>query len=92
MEGSLQFKELIKRRFSNEASRHPNLKRVTTGFKSLDCVLGSQSASLVVMGGRPCIGNTTLALKIAVRQSVRAKLPMTYYSIRLLQEHARHDC
>lgn len=53
----------------------------TTGFESIDNILtGFQSGKFVVIGGRPGMGGTTLALNMFLREAVN-QIPTAYFSL-----------
>ena len=54
---------------------------LTTGFESIDNILtGFQLGKFVVIGGRPGMGVTTLALNIFLREAVN-QIPAAYFSL-----------
>ncbi|MFN2504741.1 MAG: replicative DNA helicase [Acidimicrobiales bacterium] len=74
---------------------------VATGFADLDRMMsGLQRGSLVVLGGRPGSGKTSLALNIAAHATLEAPVPVLMFSLemshleltqRLLSAEARVD-
>lgn len=54
---------------------------VTTGFQSIDdVILGMQPADLVVIGGRPGMGKTTLALNMVYHEAAQG-YPILYFAL-----------
>jgi replicative DNA helicase len=74
---------------------------IPSGFKELDqLTMGFQSSEFIVIGARPSVGKTALALSIAANMSVRQKVPVGFFSLemssmaimqRLLSMEARLD-
>lgn len=63
------------------------LRGIPTGFKGLDNILsGLQKSDLVVMGARPSLGKTALALDIARHAAVKAKVPVGIFSLEMSRE------
>ncbi len=63
------------------------LRGVPTGFVSLDDTLaGLQDSNLIILAGRPSLGKTSLALNIAQHCSVKAKIPVGFFSLEMSQE------
>jgi replicative DNA helicase len=61
---------------------------VPTGFADLDaCLNGLQPGDLVVLGGRPSMGKSALALNIADNVGMLSGLPVGYFSL----EMGRHS-
>lgn len=57
------------------------LPSITTGFGELDSLLGGfNNSDLIVVGGRPAMGKTTLLVNMAMRQSVEHHIPVLFYT------------
>lgn len=55
-----------------------------TGFASLDSITGGlHPGNLIVVGGRPGMGKTDLALNIATHVAVREKQPVVFFSLEM---------
>ncbi|MCL2880399.1 MAG: replicative DNA helicase [Treponema sp.] len=62
-------------------SKNP-ITGIPTGFDYLDqLTTGFQPADFVVIGARPGVGKTTLALNMAASISVRQKIPTAFFSL-----------
>lgn len=62
------------------------LRGVTTGFKGLDDLLsGFQRSDLVILGARPSLGKTTLALDMA-RAAAKSGVPVGVFSLEMSRE------
>lgn len=63
------------------------LRGVPTGFSELDKILsGLQKSDLIVLGARPSLGKTSLALDIARHASLKAGIPVGVFSIEMSRE------
>lgn len=63
------------------------LRGVATGIKKLDELLaGLQKSDLIILGSRPSVGKTSLALDIARHAAVRAKVPTAIFSLEMSKE------
>ncbi|MDP3999130.1 MAG: replicative DNA helicase [bacterium] len=63
------------------------LRGVPTGFTQMDSLLsGFQKSDLVILGARPSLGKTALALNIARHVAVKEKLPVGIFSIEMSRE------
>lgn len=63
------------------------LRGVGTGFHELDqCLSGLQKSDLIVVGSRPSLGKTTLALDIARHAAVHEKQPVGIFSLEMSRE------
>lgn len=81
--------------------RNEAVTGVPTGFTDLDQMLaGLQPSNLVVVGGRPGSGKTSLALNIAAHAALEAQVPVMVFSLemshfeltqRLMSSEARVD-
>ncbi len=63
------------------------LRGVTTGFDGLDHYLsGFQKSDLVILGARPSLGKTALALDIARYAAVKGSVPVGIFSLEMSRE------
>ncbi|MBI5147975.1 MAG: replicative DNA helicase [Parcubacteria group bacterium] len=63
------------------------LRGVTTGFDGLDHYLsGFQKSDLVILGARPSLGKTALALDIARHAAVKGGVPVGIFSLEMSRE------
>src|SRR3989344_2070226 len=63
------------------------LRGVPTGFPDLDNMLsGLQNSDLVILGARPSLGKTTLALDIARHAALVGKIPVGIFSLEMSRE------
>ncbi len=63
------------------------LRGVPTGFNGLDNLLsGLQKSDFVVIGARPSLGKTTLALDIARHAAIKANVPVGIFSLEMSRE------
>ena len=63
------------------------LRGVSTGFDDLDHYLsGLQKSDLIIIGARPSVGKTSLALDIARHASVRSQQPVGVFSLEMSRE------
>jgi len=63
------------------------LRGVPTGFDALDNILsGLQKSDFIVIGARPSLGKTTLALDIARNAAAKAGLPVGIFSLEMSRE------
>lgn len=60
-------------------------KRITTGYKYMDKLIDGLPSGLVVIAGKTSMGRTSLALNMAYRQSVYAKIPVAFISARFTE-------
>ncbi|HCB33928.1 MAG TPA: replicative DNA helicase [Acidimicrobiaceae bacterium] len=97
-------KELVAKaldRFADLYNSGTGITGVPTGFDDLDRLLaGLQPSTLNVIGARPSMGKTALALSIAANIAVKANQPVLFFSLemghleltsRLMAAHARVD-
>ncbi len=64
-----------------------SLRGVPTGFPGLDNLLsGLQKSDLVVLGARPSLGKTSLALDIARHAALRGGVPVGVFSLEMSRE------
>jgi replicative DNA helicase len=74
---------------------------IPSGFRELDqLTMGFQNSEFIVIGARPSVGKTALALTIAANMAIRQKIPVGFFSLemssmaimqRLLSMEARLD-
>lgn len=63
------------------------LRGVTTGFSGLDNLLsGFQKSDLIVLGARPSLGKTTLALDIARFAALKGQVPVAIFSLEMSKD------
>ncbi len=63
------------------------LRGVPTGFNGIDNLLsGLQKSDLVVLGARPSLGKTTLALDMARHAAVKGNIPVGIFSLEMSRE------
>lgn len=63
------------------------LRGVPTGFSQIDSLLsGLQKSDFIVLGARPSMGKTALALNIARHAALNAKQPVGFFSIEMSLE------
>ncbi|GHV87807.1 replicative DNA helicase [Spirochaetia bacterium] len=57
---------------------------IPSGFKELDeYTSGFQPAELIIIGARPSIGKTALALAMAAHTSIRKKIPTAFFTLEM---------
>ncbi len=63
------------------------LRGLSTGFPELDNILsGLQNTNLIIVGARPSLGKTTLALDIARHVAVKEQKPVGIFSLEMSRE------
>jgi len=63
------------------------LRGVSTGFHDLDNYLGGlQKSDLILLGGRPSLGKTSLALDIARHVALKEKVPVGIFSLEMSKD------
>lgn len=63
------------------------LRGVPTGFSGLDNLLsGLQKSDLIVLGARPSLGKTSLALDVARHAALKANVPVGLFSLEMSRE------
>jgi len=63
------------------------LRGVSTGFRDLDNYLGGlQKSDLIILGGRPSLGKTSLALDIARNVALKEKIPVGIFSLEMSKD------
>ena len=79
--------EILKRTFQQIADIHDRKARLlglATGFYDLDDLLsGLQQSHLYIIAGRPSMGKTSLAMKIAENVAVELKKPVLFFSLEM---------
>lgn len=79
--------EILKRTFQQIADIHDRKARLlglATGFYELDDLLsGLQQSHLYIIAGRPSMGKTSLAMKIAENVAVELKKPVLFFSLEM---------
>lgn len=83
-------KEDLKDAYERIEKLHQGEKRirgVSTSFEELDSILsGFQKSDLIILGARPSLGKTALALDIARNIAVRENLPVGVFSLEMSRE------
>jgi replicative DNA helicase len=63
------------------------LRGISTGFDDLDHYLGGlQKSDLIILGGRPSLGKTSLALDIARHVALKEKVPVGIFSLEMSKD------
>jgi replicative DNA helicase len=63
------------------------LRGIPTGFPQIDSVLsGLQESDLIVLGARPSMGKTALALNIAKNAALQSQQPVGFFSLEMSRE------
>ncbi len=63
------------------------LRGITTGFSDLDHMLsGLQKSDLIILGARPSLGKTSLALDIARNAAIKTGLPVAVFSLEMSKD------
>lgn len=63
------------------------LRGISTGFHDLDHYLGGlQKSDLIILGGRPSLGKTSLAMDIARNVALKEKVPVGIFSIEMSKD------
>lgn len=57
-----------------------------TGFWDLDWKVKFEGGKLIVLGSRPAMGKSTLAINIVTNIAVREKMPILYFNLELSKE------
>lgn len=83
-------KEDLKDAYERIEKLHQGEKRirgVSTSFEELDSILsGFQKSDLIILGARPSLGKTALALDIARNIAVKENLPVGVFSLEMSRE------
>jgi replicative DNA helicase len=57
---------------------------IPTGFSDLDDMTsGFQNSELIILGARPSVGKTSLALSMAANMSIRYKIPVGFFTLEM---------
>ena len=63
------------------------LRGISTGFHDLDHYLGGlQKSDLIILGGRPSLGKTSLALDIARNVALKEQVPVGIFSLEMSRD------
>jgi len=63
------------------------LRGLSTGFKNLDNYLsGLQKSDMIIIGGRPSLGKTSLALDIARHVALKERVPVGLFSLEMSRD------
>ena len=83
-------KPILEEAFNRIDELHKNkgkLRGVPTGFKDLDNILaGLQKSNLVILGARPSVGKSSLALDLARHAAVKEKVSVGVFSLEMSKE------
>ncbi len=83
-------KPILEEAFNRIDELHKNkgkLRGVPTGFKDLDNILaGLQKSNLIILGARPSVGKSSLALDLARHAAVKEKISVGVFSLEMSKE------
>ena len=83
-------KPILEEAFNRIDELHKNkgkLRGVPTGFKDLDNILaGLQKSNLIILGARPSVGKSSLALDLARYAAVKEKISVGVFSLEMSKE------
>ncbi len=86
----INLKDELRGAFERIAKLHQGeggLRGVPTGFTEIDNMLsGLQKSDLVILGARPSLGKTSLALDIARHAAAKEKIPVGIFSLEMSRE------
>jgi replicative DNA helicase len=86
----IKLKDELKDAYERIAKLHQGeggLRGVPTGFTEIDNMLsGLQKSDLVIIGARPSLGKTSLALDIARHAASKEKIPVGIFSLEMSRE------
>ena len=89
-QGFIPIRELLKPAFEHIQhlfDRKVLITGVPSGFSDLDALTsGFQAGDLVVLGGRPSMGKTSLALNMAENSAVNHRVPVAVFSLEMSKE------
>ena len=89
-QGFVQLKDLLKPAFEHIQKlfeRKVLVTGVDTGYDDINkLTAGFQNADLIVIAGRPSSGKTSFSLNIAENAAIRAKVPVSVFSIEMSKE------
>lgn len=72
---------------ATETDEQPTIRGLTTGVPEVDQILGGlRGGQLIVIGGRPKMGKTTLAMNIAEHVALRLKKRVAVHSLEMQPE------
>lgn len=83
-------KPILEEAFNRIDELHKNkgkLRGVPTGFKDLDSILaGLQKSNLIILGARPSVGKSSLALDLARHAAIKEKVSVGVFSLEMSKE------
>jgi replicative DNA helicase len=83
-------KPILEEAFDRIDELHKNkgkLRGIPTGFYELDNILaGLQNSNLIVLGARPSVGKSSLALDLARHAAIKEKVPVGIFSLEMSKE------
>ena len=83
-------KPILEEAFNRIDELHKNkgkLRGVPTGFKDLDNILaGLQKSNLIILGARPSVGKSSLALDLARHAAIKEKISVGVFSLEMSKE------
>ncbi len=86
----VSIKDVLAESFNRLDSLHKDkdsLRGIPTGFKGIDNILaGLQKSDLIIIGARPSMGKTSLALNIAQNVATKEGVPVGIFSLEMSKE------
>ncbi len=86
----VSIKDVLAESFNRLDSLHKDkdsLRGIPTGFKGIDDILaGLQKSDLIILGARPSMGKTSLALNIAQNVATKEGVPVGIFSLEMSKE------
>ncbi|MEI6581878.1 MAG: replicative DNA helicase [bacterium] len=86
----VSIKDVLAESFNRLDSLHKDkdsLRGIPTGFKGIDNILaGLQKSDLIILGARPSMGKTSLALNIAQNVATKEGVPVGIFSLEMSKE------
>ena len=86
----VSIKDVLAESFNRRDSLHKDkdsLRGIPTGFKGIDNILaGLQKSDLIILGARPSMGKTSLALNIAQNVATKEGVPVGIFSLKMSKE------
>lgn len=80
--------DMIKQKFYEQSTQTRRLGGVSSGYADLDRITnGWQNGDLIVLGARPSIGKTSLALNLAFNAAKNENKPVAIFSLEMPGEH-----
>jgi replicative DNA helicase len=80
-------KPILEEAFDRIDELHKNkgkLRGIPTGFYELDNILaGLQNSNLIILGARPSVGKSSLALNLARHAAIKEKVPVGIFSLEM---------